>query len=260
MCRMMGIVSPHGLDADLVARFRQQARGHVAAGESPGHADGWGIVYYDERAHPEYAGRSPHDAATDPAFEEAVAELHKRRPAGPLLAHVRKASAGGVSLENTHPFLHGRWSFCHNGTVFGLAEETTRPAGRVGMWGLAREGESDSRALFERLMDDIMRGDEPMEAIAALARHVEPLRHTSLTFLLTDGATLWGLRKVGNVDEECRDDACSPDYYTLGFARIGEHTVVSQEQEFLDVQQWRVVPDSHVVIVHRDGRAQIEAL
>lgn len=257
---MMGIVAPHGVDAELVARFQQQARGHVAPGDSPGHGDGWGIVHYDERAHPQYAGRSTADAATDPAYEEAVAELRKRRPAGALLAHVRKASAGALSLDDTHPFTRGRWSFCHNGTVFGLAEKTTQPAGRVGTPRLAPEGESDSRALFALLMDDIMRGEAPADAIASLVRRVEPLRHTSLTLLLTDGTTLWGLREVGNVDEECRENACSPDYYTLGLARIGDQTVVSQEHEFLDVLQWRVVPDRHIVTVRPDGHAHVDAL
>lgn len=239
---MMGVVAPHGLDPSLVARFRQQARGHVAPGDSPGHADGWGIVHY-EAGRPSYSGRSTADAATDPLYDEAVAELQKRRPEGPLLAHVRKASAGARTVDNTHPFTHGRWSFCHNGTI----------------WGVAPEGESDSRALFTHLMDDITAGREPAEAIARLVERVETLRYTSLTFLLTDGRTLWGLRKVGNVDEECRA-ACSPDYYTLGVARIGDQTVVSQEHEFLLVDQWRVVPDGHLVIVDAHGLARVEAL
>lgn len=256
---MMGIVAPHGLDASLVARFRWQARGHVAPGDTPGHADGWGIVYY-EAGRPAYAGRSTADAATDALYDVSLADLQKRRPAGPLLAHVRKASAGALGVDNTHPFTHGRWAFCHNGTVFGLAEETTRPAGRAGIRGVAPEGESDSRALFALLTDDLDAGREPEDAIARLVERIDALRYTSLTFLLTDGRSVWGLRKVGNVDEECRPNACSPDYYTLGVARIGDQTVVSQEQGFLDVGHWRVVPDAHVVRVDPDGSAHVEAL
>ncbi|HUR68110.1 MAG TPA: hypothetical protein VM370_02610, partial [Candidatus Thermoplasmatota archaeon] len=67
MCRMMGIVARHGVDAELLAAFRQQARGHVAPGESPGHGDGWGIVHYD-RDRPQYAGRSAGDAFVDPLY------------------------------------------------------------------------------------------------------------------------------------------------------------------------------------------------
>jgi glutamine amidotransferase len=34
-----------------------------------------------------------------------------------VVAHVRLASVGAVELRNSHPFLHGRWSFVHNGTL-----------------------------------------------------------------------------------------------------------------------------------------------
>ena len=244
MCRMMGVVAPEGVDPELLARFRSQARGHVAPGDSPGHADGWGIVCYDARRRPTYAGRSTGDALADPLYDQALEELRKARPSGPLLAHVRKASAGALSVDNTHPFTHGAWSFCHNGTV----------------WGFAPEGESDSRALFAALMADIERTGSVVAAMARLVDEVSCLDFTSLTCLLSDGRSLWGLRKVGNVDEACRQGACTPDYYTLGFARIGAHTVVSQEHEFLGVPEWRVVPDGRVVHVAPDGHATLHTL
>ena len=31
--------------------------------------------------------------------------------------HVRRATMGGLSLENTHPFVLGNYSYCHNGTI-----------------------------------------------------------------------------------------------------------------------------------------------
>lgn len=243
MCRMMGIVAPHGLDAELVARFREQARGRVALGDSPGHADGWGIAYY-EAGRPTYAGRSTADALDDPLYGLAVAELRKRRPTGPVVAHVRKASAGARSVENTHPFTSGAWTFCHNGTV----------------WGVAEPGESDSRAIFQRLLAELAHGWDARQAIARVVEHVETLRYTSLTFLLTDGHTLYGLRKVGNVDEEQCSGACDAEHYSLGVARIGDQTVVTQEHEFLGIEHWHVVPDRHIVVVGPDGRPHVEAL
>ena len=155
MCRMMGIVAAHGVEAELLARFREQARGQVPMGDSPGHGDGWGIAYYDD-GRPVYAGRSTGDAFTDPLYPAAVEEVRKRRPSGPLLAHVRKASAGALTVDNTHPFTHGRWTFCHNGTV----------------WGFAPEGQSDSRAIFAALLHDIERGRAPTEAMARLVDEV----------------------------------------------------------------------------------------
>lgn len=245
MCRMMGIVAPHGVDPELLAAFRQQARGHVAPGDSPGHGDGWGILHYNG-GRPVHAGRSTGDALTDPLYPAAVEEIRKSRPRGPVLAHVRKASAGALTVENTHPFALGRWSFCHNGTVFGFA-----PAGK-----------SDSFALFDALHEDIKRRHDPLGAIRRLVDEVSCMDFTSLTFLLTNGETLYGLRKVGNVDEECRENACSPEYYTLGVAKLGDQVVVSQEHEFLGLggTPWRVVPDGEIVIVSPEGHVTIERL
>lgn len=239
---MMGVMAPHGVDAELFAAFRQQARGHVAPGDSPGHADGWGILHYESDM-PTYAGRSMGDAATDPLYPAAVEALRKARPHGPLLAHVRKASAGVIGVDNTHPFTLGRWAFCHNGTVFGFAPE----------------GQSDSRAIFAALHEDITKRRDPLGAIRRLVGEVSCMDYTSLTFLLTDGETLYGLRKVGNVDEECHENACSPDYYTLGVAKIGDEIVVSQEHEYLGPggTPWRIVPDGEVVIVSRNGHVEI---
>ena len=31
--------------------------------------------------------------------------------------HVRRATMGGLALENTHPFCLGNYSFGHNGTI-----------------------------------------------------------------------------------------------------------------------------------------------
>jgi len=242
MCRMMGVMAPHGIDAELLGAFRQQARGHVAPGDSPGHGDGWGILHYAQ-GRPTYAGRSTGDALTDPLYPAAVDELRKTRPHGPVLAHVRKASAGALSVDNTHPFALGRWSFCHNGTVFGFAPP----------------GQSDSLAIFKALHDDISKRRDTLGAIRRLLDEVSCMKYTSLTFLLTDGDALYGLRKVGTVDEECHENACSPEYYTLGVSKIGEAVVVSQEHEFLGLggTPWRVVPDGDVVVVSPDATVEI---
>ena len=46
--------------------------------------------------------------------------------------HVRRATMGGLSLENTHPFALGNYSYCHNGTIIRYPRLTRagRAAGR----------------------------------------------------------------------------------------------------------------------------------
>jgi len=40
-----------------------------------------------------------------------------------IVVHLRSATSGGISLENTHPLQIGRWVMVHNGIVFGLGNK-----------------------------------------------------------------------------------------------------------------------------------------
>ena len=93
---------------------------HRRGGLTDKHSDGWGIAFYEGPG-----CRSFID--TKPASESPVAQLVKTYPIHSLnvIAHIRKATVGGVALENTHPFVRemwGRyWSFAHNGTLKAFA-------------------------------------------------------------------------------------------------------------------------------------------
>src|SRR6266513_1561879 len=117
MCRMLAAVGPRATLVDLAARFQVEAsKGRVGATMTPGHQDGWGLVYAEHRNDLRYAGRSTEDAARDPGYPLAVAALRAAAPARTvLLAHVRKQTLGERTLENTHPFVAGGFAFCHNG-------------------------------------------------------------------------------------------------------------------------------------------------
>lgn len=247
MCRMLGAVGPLGEAAALLATFRQQAAaGTTLPDHARGHRDGWGIARAAGDGLVRHAGRSTLDASEDPEYPLAAARVAEPGR-GVAMVHVRAASAGAVSLENTHPFIEGNLAFCHNGTVHGIAED----------------GESDSRAYFARILQAVRDGASPREAFLSTARglEAEPARFSSLTALLTDGRTLWGVRKVGQDPAECADAACAADYYTLGVARVGALAVVAQEREFLPLgTAWDAVPDGGFVEVRRDGSVRTSRL
>ncbi|MCM8596338.1 class II glutamine amidotransferase [Accumulibacter sp.] len=87
-----------------------QARG----GATDVHADGWGIAFFEDRGARVFL--DPQPSCVSP-----VAELVRNYPihSKNVVAHIRKATQGGVALENTHPFMRelwGRyWIFAHNG-------------------------------------------------------------------------------------------------------------------------------------------------
>ncbi|MGC8476944.1 MAG: class II glutamine amidotransferase [Acetobacteraceae bacterium] len=141
MCELLGIAA----SAPVSARFslRRLAR----RGRRPGEPiDGWGVVLHDGGdvrcyREPEPAGNS--------AWLRFV-ERHQA-PARIVISHIRLATAGTVSLRNTHPFvreLGGRMhSFAHNGRLPGIEALAGDPGG----W-FRPVGESDSERAFCALL------------------------------------------------------------------------------------------------------------
>src|SRR5438874_13754815 len=80
------------------------------AEQSRRNPDGYGIATYETDGSPRIEKR-PAAAYADELFAREA----KERKSPTFVAHVRYASTGGVTVENTHPFeQHGR-VFAHNG-------------------------------------------------------------------------------------------------------------------------------------------------
>jgi predicted glutamine amidotransferase len=75
------------------------------------HGHGWGVADYSD-------GLPLVEKQTWAAYHgEHFARSAARVYAKTVVAHVRRATVGAPGIENTHPFVHGRWIFAHNGTV-----------------------------------------------------------------------------------------------------------------------------------------------
>nr|WP_275401415.1 class II glutamine amidotransferase [Pseudobdellovibrio exovorus] len=80
------------------------------------HSDGWGIAFFENKGVRQFL--DPQPSATS-----AIAEFVKSYPikSQNVIAHIRKATQGVVSLENTHPFQREMWGhywvFAHNGNL-----------------------------------------------------------------------------------------------------------------------------------------------
>lgn len=89
-----------------------QARG----GLTDVHQDGWGIAFFEGRGVRVFLD-------SQASAHSPIAELVRQYPikSKNVVAHIRKATQGVVSLENTHPFMRelwGRyWIFAHNGNI-----------------------------------------------------------------------------------------------------------------------------------------------
>ena len=143
MCRIFGFrsVLQSGVHSSLVTAE------NALSCQSRRHPDGWGLAYY-LAGHP-HVVKSTDTAETDDLFRQVSGVVSSET----VLAHVRKATHGRLSLINTHPFQHGRWTFAHNGNIkeFGVLRtvlEKMVPE-KFRRW---RLGETDSELMFQFML------------------------------------------------------------------------------------------------------------
>jgi predicted glutamine amidotransferase len=203
MCRLYGFRSSahEPVHAPLVAERNSLRR------QSIEHPDGWGIAAYTQGPLPELAhGLGP--AHMDPEFERVSGLLQARA----VMAHIRLASVGEVDQKNAHPFVYGRWTFCHNGTLNDF--ESAREAIEQEIAPRYRKrlrGTTDSERCFgmflTRLFSKVKEGDaqppvetvawalaDTMNAVARIADHRgQPL--SAMNFLVSDGELMVATRR-----------------------------------------------------------------
>lgn len=234
MCRMLGIVTLNPLSTYYLQDFRRLAEtGRVSrSAETTGHKDGWGVVHIDK--HPVYLdhkalenhGSCEANAATSPSYSRLCVDIGQTGLKGVFLAHLRRASRGAKTLENTAPFIDGGWSFTHNGTVYKMGSPNL----------------SDSRVFFKMLLEAL---DEQSDALDGIGKVVSKIRadytYSSLTFLLADTRRIYACR-------ECTQDE---EYYSLKYAYTEDSTLVISQEETWPLN-WTSIPNHRVVIVDRN--------
>ncbi len=188
MCQLLGMNSR--LPASLTLSFSGFAQ---RGGGTDHHADGWGIAFF------ETVGEAPGKGVrnfvdTESACTSKLANMLRSFPikSHNVVAHVRKATVGSVTLENSHPFvreLWGRyWVFAHNGDLKEFApnlHSTFMPVGGT-----------DSEAAFCWIMQELAKSHAGMPSVEELTLTLRELvpqvaRHGTFNFLLSNGQALW---------------------------------------------------------------------
>jgi glutamine amidotransferase len=183
MCQLLGMNCNVPTDICFsFTGFRQRGGG------TDEHADGWGIAFFEGRG-----CRIFLDAGS--AIDSPVAELVRRYPirSKNVIAHIRKATRGAVSLENTHPFMRelwGRyWIFAHNGTLNGLMHTSGRVYQPVG----ATDSETAFCTILETFRARFPDGPPPLSNLMACltALTTELARIGRFNYLLSNGEYLF---------------------------------------------------------------------
>jgi len=175
--------------------------------QSERHPDGWGVAYYTGGA--PHVIKSVSSAEVDHLFRRVSGIVASET----VLAHLRKATQGSLSIINTHPFQFGKWVFVHNGNLRGFEDARGPLLARIPP--VLRRfilGDTDSEVLFYLLLShmarrcDLHRDGFSLRDLEAAAREtVEevvrivgdvcvdergPADDTYLTFAITNGVTL----------------------------------------------------------------------
>jgi glutamine amidotransferase len=185
MCRLFGM---HGGREPVSATFWLLEAPCSLLRQSHRNPDGYGVGTFREDGTPD-VDKNAVPAHSDDLF---ATEAHDER-SRTFVAHVRYASVGELSYENTHPFeQHGRL-FAHNG-VLGDLERVEAELGEEHR-ALLR-GTTDSERLFAVLTKAIAEqaGDVGAGLRAGLTWLAREIPLYSLNFVLTTPTDLWALR------------------------------------------------------------------
>ncbi len=188
MCRLFGLCSA---PERIRATFWLVGAPDSLEAQSRANPDGTGIGVFDRDGRP-LTFRQPLAAWQDTEFAQEARELESTT----FVAHVRFASTGGLTVENTHPFEQDGRLFAHNGVVGGLDLLDARLT-ELGV-DVARtvHGQTDSERFFALLTEEVHRhgGDVGAGITAAVGWAAEQLPLYCLNLLLADADGLWALR------------------------------------------------------------------
>jgi glutamine amidotransferase len=179
MCQLLGLNA--NTPTDVMFSFAG------LAARADEHKDGFGIAFFEGNGVRVFVD-------VQSARHSPVAQMVRHYPikSSVIVAHIRKATQGGVALANTHPFvreLWGRyWVFAHNGNLVDYAPRlhgAFRPV-----------GETDSERAFCWLMQELAKAHADVPATPELTCTLRELvpqiaPHGTFNFQLSNGQALW---------------------------------------------------------------------
>ena len=182
MCELFGVTS------DKKIRLNELLSAFFSHGSE--HPNGWGMAFFYGNAvslekEPEAAHKSGY----------LKQRLQSAVEAEQMIAHIRLATRGSISYENSHPFVlrdqsDRTWTLAHNGTVFEWSI--------LGSHMQSRNGQTDSERILAYLVSRMdqaidgkgqLSGQERFELVDAVIHEITP--ENKMNLLLYDGELLY---------------------------------------------------------------------
>ena len=261
MCRLYGLIAnePTKIECSLVraqnALMAQSQRDY----EGGANAHGWGVAAYtdgvplvEKQAWAAYDGEH---------FKKAAARVYAKT----VIAHVRRATVGPPGLENTHPFVHGKWIFAHNGTVPHFERVRERLLDEIDPLHLAEiKGSTDSELVFRYVLTLWDRQPErplvetlrlALERVVAICRKIDRSTPIGLNVLMSDGERMIGSRMNRSLRFLERDgielcEICGQSHVQHNASRSYQAVEIASEP--ITAEAWLPIPNGTVFSVDPD--------
>ncbi len=269
MCRLyaMRANEPTRVECSLVHAQNALMRQSAKDAEGLVHSHGWGVADY--RNGLPLVEKQTWAAFHGEHFRKSAARVH----ANTVVAHVRRATVGGTSMENTHPFHNGRWLFVHNGTIPNFAAVRDNMIQHIDpVLQNDIKGDTDSEHIFYYLLSlQIHHTDKPLKKIVqhglqqiiAWSYEVAPGAQAGLNIVMTNGEILVGSRHGRTLWHLVREQLTTcPECGQLHVHhRPGrDYRAVEVASEPITKEKWRQFADDIVYTIDKDLHFEVEGL
>lgn len=275
MCRLVGYLGTEILlETVLVNPENSLLKQSIQARESdvPTNGDGFGVGWYA----PKISDLPGLFTSICPAWSDRnLLNLTAKIESPCFFAHIRSASAGGVTIYNCHPFVHGKWMLMHNGGIdsFILVKRHLRHLLEDDIYHWI-QGETDSEHLFALFLQMAKGRDlTQLNNVAELMKDVFSCIHELTMQYGTRGNNFFnvcitdGKRMIAS--RYCSDRRYKPlslhyskghrfivdqGHYHMSSGGGGKPQSILIASEILNdfANEWIAVPEHHILMVDSD--------
>lgn len=240
MCRLFGFTSI--INSQVHSSLVHAENALVS--QSLKHSDGWGVAYYRENV--PHLIKSTDRAVDDHIFHKVSGVVSSQT----VVAHLRKATQGNLTILNSHPFQYGKWIFAHNGNLKNFESYRDKLVNEIDLE-LRRFilGSTDSEVFFYLLLSAVKKRhplSNPQVSLEVLRESTEETcklitkysgklyggadgdpTQNHLTFILTTGQAMIGFHGGQKLNFSTYKNSCSEKNICAHYSHVCENKVDS---------------------------------
>jgi len=242
----------------------------------PINGDGFGVGWYDS-VHDEELGSQPCIfTSVTPAWNNVnLVRLAEKIKSPLVFAHVRATTAGSLSLDNCHPFVHGKLMFMHNGGIaeFPKIKRKIQAALPDEIYNVVN-GNTDSEWAFALLLSKLPDADAKTFATNTLKQamldtiaHLNALAEDAgidepslMNFCVTDGESVIATRYISSRHDEAASlwfssgtmfsEYAKGGHYKMSKADKRENIImIASEPLTFEKADWMEIKTNNMVVI-----------